>query len=209
MITSPIGKVYIGQSWKLERRQGSYRRLECKNQSHLYNSIIKYGWNNHVFKIIHYLPGDVDQTTLNTYEILYYQLYMDCGVSMLNMREPGANGKFLEESKRKMSKALMGNRNASGSRSDEFKANCSLNRKGKPGNFLDKKHTLETKDRISSSKKNKPAKNRKSIIDISTGKVYDSLTEAANDIGMLASCLSCRLNNKYKNKTTLRWHKQL
>jgi group I intron endonuclease len=51
-ITSPSGKVYIGQSKALEKRKAEYIRLECKGQPRLYNSIIKYGFTAHTYEIV-------------------------------------------------------------------------------------------------------------------------------------------------------------
>lgn len=51
-ITSPSGKIYIGESININRRWKKYKRLDCKGQHKLYNSFNKYGVLKHVFKII-------------------------------------------------------------------------------------------------------------------------------------------------------------
>lgn len=52
-IKSPSGKVYIGQSVDpLKYRVPKYRNNDCRGQVRLYNSIKKYGWEAHEFKII-------------------------------------------------------------------------------------------------------------------------------------------------------------
>jgi group I intron endonuclease len=51
-ITSPSGKIYIGQSTNIENRFNSYRILDCKKQIKLYNSLKKYGWDNHIKEIV-------------------------------------------------------------------------------------------------------------------------------------------------------------
>lgn len=105
-ITSPSGKVNIGQSWNVERRIRHYHYPKgCPDQIKLHNSFKKHGVKNHTFEIIHELPDDVTQEVLNTYETLYWQLYIDAGSKMLNMREPGSNGKFLPETLKKMSES--------------------------------------------------------------------------------------------------------
>lgn len=54
-ITSPTGKVYIGQSEDINRRFGEYKRLKnCKRQTKLYRSFKKHGVENHQFDIIEY-----------------------------------------------------------------------------------------------------------------------------------------------------------
>lgn len=63
-ITSPSGKVYIGQAVDIERRRKEYVGLHCKNQTKLYNSLVKYGFSEHIFEVIE-----------------------ECGIGELNVRE--------------------------------------------------------------------------------------------------------------------------
>ena len=51
-ITSPTGKIYIGQSNNIENRKKFYKRLDCINQIKLYNSLLKYSWKQHIFEVI-------------------------------------------------------------------------------------------------------------------------------------------------------------
>lgn len=51
-ITSPTGRVYIGQSVDVENRFREYKRLKCKSQVRLYRSLKKYGVEKHIFEII-------------------------------------------------------------------------------------------------------------------------------------------------------------
>ncbi len=96
-ITSPSGKVYIGQSRNIRNRVYYYQTLNCKRQKFLYNSLLKYGWESHIFEICHELPDDICQKVLNTYEVLYWDLYRSSGINMLNIKEPGSNGRHSEE----------------------------------------------------------------------------------------------------------------
>jgi hypothetical protein len=127
---------------------------------------------------------------------------------MLNLKTCGSNGRHSQETIDKMSKKLIGNKNASGNRSKEFKENCRIRLLGKPSNMLNKKHNDVTKDKISKANKDKPAINRKQIINIENGEIYNSLVNASMEIKISLSTLSYYLNNKLPNKTTLRWHKQ-
>lgn len=107
-ITNPSGKIYIGQSWNIKQREQNYLRLECKGQPKLYNSLNKYGWNKHNFEIIHILPKDTTQEILNQHEIKYWKQYLNNGFEMMNIKEPGSNGKHVLETKEKISKSLKG-----------------------------------------------------------------------------------------------------
>jgi group I intron endonuclease len=102
-ITSPSGRIYIGQSWDLLNRQHSYRRLHCKRQPKIYESIKRHGWDQHRFDIIHELPSDTTQEVLTQYETVYWDAYRSCGFDMMNVKEPGAYGKHSEETKKLMS----------------------------------------------------------------------------------------------------------
>jgi len=52
-ITNPEGKVYIGQSSSIEKRWKTYKRLEdVKTQPKLYDSLKKYGWQNHKWEVL-------------------------------------------------------------------------------------------------------------------------------------------------------------
>lgn len=207
-ITSPNNKIYIGQTRDLNKRKSAYKCLDCKAQFRIYNSLLKYGWSSHIFEIVHYLPNDTLQNIINIYELFYWQLYKDCNIEMLNLKTCGSNGRHSQETIDKMSKKLIGNKNASGNRSKEFKENCRIRLLGKPSNMLNKKHNDVTKDKISKANKDKPAINRKQIINIENGEIYNSLVNASMEIKISLSTLSYYLNNKLPNKTTLRWHKQ-
>lgn len=51
-ITSPSNKSYIGQTIRLKQRLSCYAHLRCKNQSAIYNAILKYGWENMKVEIL-------------------------------------------------------------------------------------------------------------------------------------------------------------
>jgi group I intron endonuclease len=72
-ITSPTGKIYIGQSINIKNRKESYRRGHCKQQPKIYNSINKHGWNKHQHEIIE----ECSLEQLNEREIYWKQYYVD------------------------------------------------------------------------------------------------------------------------------------
>lgn len=53
-ITSPSGRIYIGQSKDLNRRERDYQKYikDSNSQVKLLASINKYNWENHIFEII-------------------------------------------------------------------------------------------------------------------------------------------------------------
>lgn len=149
-ITSPSGKVYIGQSWDIEKRFKQYKKSLAIRQTKLFNSIAKYGIENHVFEIIHEFLEEIDQNILDDHEILYWNKYKSLGVSVLNTREPGKGGKHSEETKKLMSKWQIGKVLSSETRDKIRTSNL-----GKIPWNKGLKHSQETKDKISLANKGK------------------------------------------------------
>jgi len=79
-ITSPSGKVYIGQSINIYKRFKRYNKLDCKGQSKLFRSLFKYHPENHFFEIIH----ECSVEELNIMERHYQDLYNVTGINGLN-----------------------------------------------------------------------------------------------------------------------------
>ena len=73
-ITSPTNKIYIGQSINIKRRIARYKCLDCKNQYKLHNSLLKYGWDLHIFEIICECNDDI-LNELEKYYIKYYDTF--------------------------------------------------------------------------------------------------------------------------------------
>lgn len=107
-ITSPSGRVYIGQSKNIGLRRLAYRSIKREGQPRIAASIKKYGLNVHQFDVIHELPKDVDQFVLNEYELLYISQYKNCGFMMMNCKATHVLGGHSEESKIKMSLSRKG-----------------------------------------------------------------------------------------------------
>ena len=111
-ITSPTNKIYIGQSWDIKNRWKGYKYTkQNKSINKLQSSFIKYGLKNHIFEIIHELPYDITQNILDNYEILYIQLYKNCGFTLLNIRDGGSKGKLSQETKNKLKNINTGKNN--------------------------------------------------------------------------------------------------
>lgn len=111
-ITSPSGKVYIGQSWNIERRFRQYKGLNCKSQSSLYNSLIKYGYDDHEFKIIFEMPETTTKLHIDYVEVFYWRLEILAGSNMINLALPGSRGKASELTKSKQSSSMKGKKHS-------------------------------------------------------------------------------------------------
>jgi len=189
-ITSPTGKVYIGQSIDIPRRFKEYINLKCHQQPKLYYSLKKYGAKNHIFETLETCSAN----ELDTKEI-FYKLQFNTVSKGLNCELYDSKG---------------------GPRSKEVRLKISNSKKGTKGYPLGQPHTETTKilksqiakgkpkpkgfgSIISQLKKGKlkPTQN-KSVIDNNTGVKYNSVTEAAAALGVSLAVVSNSLSNKYK-----------
>lgn len=185
MITSPSGKVYIGQSINIEKRLIKYRNLHCKEQTRLYNSLKKYGFENHLFEMI----VQCKQEELNDLEILYIDLHKSFNSEFgLNLRKGGQGGIMSEETKLKLSLLQKGNTHALGKKhSEETKKRCGEARKGKTRSEETKKKmseaqkgkivSQETKDKMSLAWKNRKVSDEtKAKMSESSKRRYNKIT---------------------------------
>ena len=103
-ITSPSGKIYIGQSVDIEKREKEYLSISnCKGQRKLYNSLLKYGFSEHIFEIIEECKVEV----LNERE-RHWQDFYNVLKEGLNCRLTGTedkSGKMSKYSIEKMSQS--------------------------------------------------------------------------------------------------------
>ena len=144
-ITSPSGKVYIGQTLNYKRRLYIYSILSCKRQFRLYNSFLKYGYENHKFEIIEECSIEL----LNKRERYWQEYYNVLGENGLNCKLTKTEDKKLvmsDEIKQKISNA---NKGMVFSKETILKRSLSLKGKSKP------KRTKEHCLNISKAKKGK------------------------------------------------------
>jgi hypothetical protein len=80
-ITSPTGRIYIGQSRDIRRRWTYYINLKCKAQPKLYRSFLKYGVKNHEFSILE----ECSLENLNNLEIYWGKFYNSTSKENLNL----------------------------------------------------------------------------------------------------------------------------
>lgn len=140
-ITSPSGKIYIGQTTNYSKRHNAYKNHKCKLQPKLFASIEKYGFINHTIEIV----KECQVKDLNYYE-RYYQEYYESVLNGLNLRYTATTDKsgfMSEETKKKMSDSGKGK-----VITEEWRKNLSIA-------GMNRKHTEEEKQKISQSHKGK------------------------------------------------------
>ena len=152
-ITNPKSKIYIGQSIDIKRRFYEYqKKIRCYSQKKLYNSLIKYGVDNHNFTVIE----ECEIELLNERERYWqdhYNVLMD-GLNLLLTNTKDKNGENSDETKSKISKSLKQYFNSLPTqKKQEIYGKSSRQRKGKLGNRKNSILTEEHKKKLSQAKK--------------------------------------------------------
>ena len=165
-ITSPTKKVYIGQSVDIKNRLSKYKKLKCKAQPAIYNSLLKYGFDKHKFEIL----CECNIEELNDKERYYQDAFSATGKNGLNCKLTTASyrsGKFSKESKLKMSESQKGKKHSEETKrkmseagkgrehSEEHKLKNSEAKKGERNHNFGIKLSEETKLKMSEAKKGK------------------------------------------------------
>jgi len=175
-ITNPNGKVYIGQSVDIEKRKKSYKKLKCKGQHAILNSLQKYGFENHFFEVIEECEIDVlDQR--ERYWQDYYKVLtegLNCKLTStatqkqqlsIEVRQKISQNKkgvtFSEKHKKALSESRQGVprseetktkiATAARNRSKETLLKMSEAKKGKSSGMKGKVYTEETRERMRAS----------------------------------------------------------
>jgi len=217
--------IYIGQSKNIEFRFKSYKKLQCKTQSKLYNSLNKFGIENHTFEII----KEGLESEINYYERYYQEYYnvLDREYG-LNLKYTGIGDKKVihsEETRKKI-----GAKNKGKKISDEQRKKISeihkgkkqskehidkRKRFGKDNHFFGNKYWKGKKfsqERIKQMSEQRKGKNKlgenpnaKKVINIETGEIYNSAKEISIKYSLNYSTLKSYLNGNLKNKTNFKY----
>ena len=225
-ITSPNGKIYIGQSEDLTRRNKEYSKLQnCKTQIRLYNSLLKHGWENHQFDIIEYCSKD----QLNCSERFWQDEFdvLSGGLNLI-LQECGESRKVIsKETRSKM--GSKGEKNYFYGKIGELAPN--FGKKGELSPLFGKspyskglkfperqgenspcygiERTEEVKDKVSKTRKERgvavDCKNPRArkVINTLTLEEFCTIKEAASSNKIGYSTLSDYLHNRKPNKTNL------
>jgi group I intron endonuclease len=188
-ITSPSGRVYIGQSVNIKNRFAYYKTLTKTNQRKLIRSFNKYGFENHVLEVV----CECSIEELNTKE-RYYQELFDCVHSGLNCEYVSTDTKKAYRSEETRKK--IGDFNRGIKRPKEICDKISKARKGMV--FTD-----EHRESIRKSKTGQLNKRSILILNTFSGVIHESIAEAAFCYSLDHRTLSKYLLGHRRNKTCL------
>lgn len=218
-ITSPSGRIYIGESVDILTRWVSYRNLSCKGQPKLLGSLKKYSPENHIFEIIEECEFDELKCRERYWQDFYDAL--NCGLNCRLTECGELKVVTSQETIEKIREAKMGEKNPMFGRKGElhhmygvkktpeeierWKQSMTFKR-GEEHPSWGYKHTEETKEKISKNKKGKKtgwdSPVAKPTINTQTEKIYPSATEAFKDSGMIDyDYFRSKLNGGSKNDT--------
>jgi len=190
-ITNPKGKMYIGQSKNIHRRMMAHKNLNASKCILVYNSIKKYGVENHTFETIE----ECTLEQLNERE-LYWTYYFNAlhpnGLVLKAGGEPNGTGQMSEITKQKMSMSHIGKKD-----SEETKLKKSQSAKGRV-------KTSEWRQNISNSHPTKKPVEQYNI-DGSKLNEYISINEAARQTGIRVGDISACCNKKQKTAFGYIW----
>lgn len=204
-ITNPEGTVYIGQTRNLAKRMLNHRWTKPKTRTLLGKSIRKYGWSSHKYEMIHELPMDVDDSVLDTYEVLFIAQYRTCVKKYpesngLNLAIGGGGPKsyiVTDETRKKISDNMKANFIPK-----RGKDHCYYGLKGKEHPAYGHRHDFETKKKISEAQLGDKHNMATKVINITTGEVFGCLKDAAKTTKYTYSAFRAHVNGQVKNNKT-------
>lgn len=197
------GKIYIGiTSQKPEQRWGS-QGCNYKSSPHFYSAIQKYGWDNFEHNIL-FMGLTKEQACLKEQELIkeFNSMNREYGY---NSTSGGDIFVMNEETKQKISQALMGNQNGLGHPcSEEKKKKISEAQKGR-------EFTEEHKQKLSEAAKNrhvpcseekkqilKEKSHKKPVYCEELDKVFESVQECGRQLGIPATNITKLCNGRGK-----------
>jgi len=219
-VTSPIGRIYIGQSIDVEKRLNSYKAgWGYRHSIRLRRSIEKHGWEKHTVEIL----IECKQMDLNFWEEYFIKEH-DCfdthhglnlrsgGDSQLNSVETkirmgnSQRGKIITEEMRKKLRLY----NLGKSRPQHEKDKISATMKGLVKSEIHLKNirkSLKESEKAKLNVRKLHEARKKKVIDSASGKVYDSARELfqVENTGCSYSHLVSILNGSKKNNTTYQY----
>ena len=150
-ITSPSGKIYIGQTNNFKRRKSWYKGLYTHEQPKIHNSLLKYGFDSHIWEEIESCASFL----LNEREVFWKKHYLnkvdnDWGLVLYCNLYDNGGGPLSTSTKIKISEANRGKK-----RSLQAKENMSKGMLGREITWVDKIITPERNQKISDANKGK------------------------------------------------------
>ena len=225
-ITSPSGRIYIGQSIDIETRWKAYRGMgkKLKSQPKIYNSLLKYSPKNHTFEIIE--ECKVEELNIKEdYWQHFFKVFDEKGLNCMKVNLEGQIGSHsketiekIKETKRNKPRPVEKTENHGRIVSEEQKirmretiknngGRCGVNNPmfGKTG-FINPnfgKPQPKSKKLLASIRRGETHKNSVLVLDTQIGVFYPCIREASEAYNIEYQHLVWMLRGKWENKTNL------
>lgn len=188
-------KKYIGQAKgnpQIRWREGKgYYTYNSEKQNAIYNAIQKYGWDNFEHIILKDNLTLEEANYWEEYYIAYYHTWTgDPECWGYNLQKGGNNHEIAEETKQKISQVL---KEKHLTHTEEWKKERSEAMKGENNHFYGKKHSEETRKKMSENHANVRGGNSpsaKKVKCIETGEIFPSSREAAEFVHKTKSAIN-------------------
>ncbi len=198
-ITSPTGKIYIGQSVDIKSRWIRHKSMPKSDKGHLlYNSFLSHGVDSHKFEVLERCSKEM----LNEMEIYYIEKYQTFDTEHgLNLTKGGdSKVVFSKKTLQKMSEAKKGVRPKHLIGHKHSKETRDILRKKSIGNknWLGKNHSEETKEKLRQANLGKKASKEtiEKLRILSTGRKYPNKKKpTAETKAKIAKSQTGRKNN--------------
>ena len=197
------GKIYIGITMQIPEKRWGRNGCNYKSSPHFYSAIQKYGWNNFEHNIL-FINLTKEEACLKEEELIkeFNSMNREYGY---NSTSGGDIFVMNEETKQKISQALVGNQNNLGhSCSEEKKKKISEAQKGR-------EFTEEHKQKLSEAAKNrhvpcseekkqtlKEKSHKKPVYCEELNKVFESVQECGRQLGIPATNITKLCNGRGK-----------
>ena len=199
---------YIGKGNNLDKRKSEYwRAFEKRKRNNFWQGVVRSNSGVYDVEIIYHCETDDEA---NKKEIEFISLYgrRDLGNGTLTNLTNGGDGSLgviVSESTR-LKKSAIGSPMSGKKHTEESRKKQSESAKRRTSNsFKGKKHSIETILKFKEIAKNRPPRNTKKVVDVSTGIIYGSAKIAAIEFGLNVLTLRDKLRGRKNNNTTLQY----
>jgi group I intron endonuclease len=192
-------KVYIGQSWNILKRWRLEKSGYAVNE-YLKRSFLKYGKDSFKFSILQeLLDMEASQETLDELEKKYIEIYESSNITKgYNIREGGSRGRHSIISKEKNRQAHLGKIISEETRKKMSKAH--IGNKSNLGKKLTKEHIANVSKGM-----------YKKVICLETKEVFESLKKAGEKLGIHPAliCTVCKGNQHTTHGYHFEYYKEI
>lgn len=212
-ITSPTGRVYIGQSENITSRIRNYSGLQAKGQPRLYASLKKYGWKNHQFDIIEYCLEEElncsERFWQDEFDVLSKNglncVLQECGVKRKKYSEESIKNKSLNHptAVKVIDTDTLIIYNSITQTAKEFDMRTCTLCLQLNGKYKSKTTLMLHSEYLKGKKELNRYIYAYKVIDIVTKTVYKNPKQASKALDIKYSTLLSKLNGKYNNNTDL------